>query len=78
MRHVVVDADGEVVPGGALLQLVEGRFDHRGRELFRRQPVAPAADARNLPERAAARHHALADGHPFMRPVVLPIPTFLP
>ena len=57
MRDVVVDADGEVILGEVLLQLVEDAFDHGGREFFGGEAVAAADDAW-LARRAACRWHA--------------------
>ena len=54
VRHVVDDADGEVVLRRVLRELVEDRLHHRRRELLRRQPVAAADDARLRCERRRA------------------------
>jgi hypothetical protein len=46
VRHVVVDADGEVVRGRfSAWQFVEHRLDHRRGEFLRREAVAAADDA---------------------------------
>ncbi len=54
VRHVVDDADGEVVLGLVLRDVVEDALDHRGRELLRRQPVAAGDQARRHGERRDA------------------------
>jgi hypothetical protein len=54
VAHVVVDADGEVVFGGGLAKLIEDAFDHRWRELLRREPIAAADDGWHGCERQIA------------------------
>ena len=58
VRHVVDDANGEVALRRVASDLVEDRFDHRRRELLRRQPVA----ARDDPGRNCARQEPLGLG----------------
>ena len=42
MREIVLDADREMIFRRRLREILEHRFDHRGREFFRRQAVAAA------------------------------------
>ena len=44
VAYVVVDADGEVILGGGLCELVEDALDHGGRELLGGEAVAAADD----------------------------------
>src|SRR5215469_3524460 len=47
VRDVVVDANGEMIFGFGLFELVENPLDHRRRELFRREAVAAPDNARD-------------------------------
>src|SRR6516162_2615874 len=47
VRDVVLDANGEVIFGFGLFELVENPLDHRRRELFRREAVAAADNVRD-------------------------------
>src|SRR5205085_4114106 len=60
-RYVVVDADDKMVLRIRLRQLVVNGFDHRRRELFRRQAVAPADDDRQAIKAALVAHQALCN-----------------
>ena len=44
VRHVVVDADGEMILGGVLGEFIEDALDHSGGDFLARQPVASADD----------------------------------
>ena len=59
---VVVDADGEVVLGLGLLELVEDGLGHRRRELGRAEAVAAADDGGPGLEGRSVGPHGLADG----------------
>ena len=60
-RDIIDNTDAEVVLRFGFLQLVEDAFDHRRRELFRRQSVSPADDARHRVESGGAVHRAFGD-----------------
>ena len=75
VRHVVLDAHGEVLPRGVLGRLVENRLDHRRREFLRREPVTAADHPRRSagPALGQRGHHVqverLAQGARLLRPV---------
>ena len=57
MRHVVVDTDGEVLPGFHRVQRIEHGLDHCGCELLAAQPVPSAADLCRPPSGKQRRAH---------------------
>ncbi len=62
VRHVVVDANRELPLRPRLREGVEDRLHHRGRQLLRREPVAPADHPRRDGEPGRIGVHRLGQG----------------
>ncbi len=62
MRHIILDAHSEVVPGSGGLQVVKNRLDHRRGEILRGQPVAAAHHLRHGLDPPPARGDAFRQG----------------